>query len=151
MRSFHRMAVCAMLTAWAAPAAYAGDFFETDGVAIGGYDPVAYFKQHSAVPGLVSVTATYQGSRFRFASTADRDLFAANPAKYAPQYHGFCTFAVAEGAKAPSNPAAFRVIGGKLYLQYSDAVTRRFDQSPAKYLQAAETNWPTVQNKPLEK
>jgi YHS domain-containing protein len=151
MRSMHRLAVCAMLTAWGAQSAHAGDFYETDGVAIGGYDPVAYFTQHNAVPGLASVTATDQGSTFRFASTANRDLFVADPAKYAPQYHGFCTFGVAEGAKAPSNPAAFRVIDGKLYLQYSDAVTRRFDQSPAKYLQEAETNWPSVQNKPLEK
>ncbi len=151
MRHLHLIALGAALSAAAAPAAYAGAFFETAGVAIGGYDPVAYFNQHSATPGLAAITAAYQGSSFRFANAADRDLFVANPAKYAPQYHGFCTFAVAEGAKAPSNPAAFRIVGGKLYLQYSDAVSRQFDQSPAKFLQAAETNWPVVQNKPLEK
>lgn len=151
MQKPSQLALYAILATCGAHAARAGGFYETNGVAIGGYDPVAYFTQHGAVPGLAAITASYQGSTFRFANTADRDAFAANPAKYAPQYRGFCTFGVAEGAKVPSNPAAFRVIGGKLYLQYSEAVTRRFDQAPAKYLQQAEHNWPAVQNQPQVK
>lgn len=135
----------------AAAGARAGDFYETGGAAIGGYDPVAYFTQHTAVPGLPQFTASYGGSTFRFASAADRDQFTSDPDKYAPRYHGYCTFGVAEGAKVASNPAAYRIVDGKLYLQFSPAVTKRFDQDPAKYLREAEANWPTVQNKPLEK
>ena len=151
MRILHSLAMCAMFTAWAVQPALAGDFYETDGVAIGGYDPVAYFTRHIAVPGFAAVTATYRGSTFRFASMEDRDIFAADPAIFAPQYHGFCTFGVAEGVKVASNPAAFRVIDGKLYLQYNAAVSQRFDQSPAEYLQKAQMNWPSLRDKPLEK
>lgn len=144
---FMALAALAML---AAGNARAGEYFEKDGVAIGGYDPVAYFTQHNAVPGNPAITAQYHGSTFRFANTEDRDLFTQAPEKYAPQYNGFCTFAVAENAKAPSNPAAFRIVDGKLYLQYSAAVTKQFDAAPHKYLSEAEHNWPEVKNKKLE-
>jgi YHS domain-containing protein len=142
------VAACGLL-ALAAPAR-AGEFFETDGVAIKGYDPVAYFTRRAAVAGSAAYTASYHGSVFRFADAADRDLFAANPEKYLPQYHGFCTFAVAEGAKAPSNPAAYRIINGKLYLNYNAAVAKRFDADVAGNLHKADTNWPAVQSKALE-
>lgn len=131
--------------------AHAGEFFETDGVAIKGYDPVAYFTQHQAVQGVDAFTTTYHGSTFRFANAQDRDLFVKDPGRYAPQYHGYCTYGVSEGAKVASNPAAYRIVDGKLYLNYNQAVSQKFDQDVPGNLRKAAQNWPTVQSKPEEK
>lgn len=94
----------------------ASEFFQRNGLAIEGYDPVAYFEEHKPVAGSAQYTTLYQGSRFQFASTANRDLFTAKPEKYAPQYGGFCAFGMAMGYKASIDPIAFNVVGGKLYL-----------------------------------
>jgi YHS domain-containing protein len=97
-----------LIAAWAA--ALAGDFYEKDGVAIKGYDPVAYFTDNKPVKGLPAYKAEYGGSVFHFVSQANRDAFAANPAKYAPQYNGFCAFGTAGGYKAAIDPAAFTIV-----------------------------------------
>lgn len=96
--------------------AWAGDYFEKNGLALRGYDPVAYFKDNRPVQGSARHVAEYKGSVFRFASTANRDAFAAEPAQYAPQYGGFCAFGAAGGYKAATDPAAFSIVDGKLYL-----------------------------------
>jgi YHS domain-containing protein len=133
------------------PPAHAGEYFETNGVAIGGYDPVRYLTDRRAVAGMPAYAFSYRGSTFHFASAADRDLFAADPARYAPQYNGFCTFGVAQGAKVASNPSSFRVVGGKLYLQYNDAVSLQFDRDVSGNLRKADINWPGVQSRPIER
>ena len=72
--------------------AWAGEFYEKDGAAVKGYDPVAYFTEKKPVKGSAEHRAEYKGSVFHFSSKANRDAFAANPAKYAPQYNGFLRF-----------------------------------------------------------
>ena len=143
------IALCFAMSLLGSPAR-AGEFFEANGVAIGGYDPVPYFKTHQAVQGTPAYAFSYHGSIFHFANQLDRAVFAANPSAFAPQYNGFCTFGVAEGAKVASNPKAFRVVDGKLYLQYSDAVSSQFDRDVAGNLRKAEINWPDVQTKQIE-
>jgi hypothetical protein len=135
----------------AAPLAHAGEFFEKDGLAIGGYDPVAYFTQHKPVAGLPEFSTRYHDSTFRFASAEDRDAFLASPEKYAPQYHGYCAYGVAEGAKAPADPTAFSVYRDKLYFNYSKAVASKFTTDLPGYVGKADTNWPVVKDKPEEK
>ena len=130
--------------AWAAAPALAGDFFEKDGVAIRGYDPVAYFTEKKAVKGSSAHKAEHGKSTFHFASQANRDAFAADPARYAPQYNGYCAFGVAGGYKAAIDPAAFTVVDGKLYLNYNRAVQKQWSADIPGFIAKAGKNWPAV-------
>ena len=136
--------VVTALLAFVISPAFAGEYFERDGVAIGGYDPVAYFTEMKPVKGSAAFHAEYQASTFHFASAAHRDTFAANPAKYAPQYGGFCAFGMAKGYKAAIDPAAFTVVGDKLYLNYNGTVRALWVLDIPGYVKKADQNWPEV-------
>jgi len=84
--------------------AWSGEYFEKDGVALRGYDAVAYFKDSLPVKGAAEHKAEYKGSTFHFASKANRDAFVADPARYAPQNGGFCAFGMSGGYKAALRP-----------------------------------------------
>lgn len=113
-----------------------------DGVAIRGYDPVAYFTVGEPVEGSADYTATHDGATWRFSSAGNRDAFVADPEKYAPQYGGYCAYAVAHGATAPIDPQAFSVLDGKLYLNYSDHVRAQWRNDAAEFISRADRNWP---------
>jgi YHS domain-containing protein len=132
-----------LLTAISA-SALAGDFYEKDGVAITGYDPVAYFTDNRPVAGSAVYKAEYGGSVFHFVSPANRDVFIANPAKYAPQYNGFCAFGTAGGYKAAIDPAAFTVVNNKLYLNYNQDVRKKWSSDVPGFVAKADKNWPEV-------
>src|SRR5690606_13006433 len=108
----------------ARPALALDPVFSEDGLAIHGYDPVAYFSEGRPVEGKAEFTHTYEGTEWRFATAANRDAFAADPARYAPQYGGYCAWAVSQGYTAPIDPDAWRIEGGQLYLNYSRSVQR---------------------------
>lgn len=116
--------------------------FEKEGVALRGYDPVAYFTQGQPVKGLPQFQAKHQGAVFHFASQASRDAFAAAPEKYAPQYGGYCAFGMASGYKAATDPAAFTVSNGKLYLNYNSEVQKMWSADLAGFVIKADANWP---------
>ena len=124
--------------------AWAGEFFEKGGAAIRGYDPVAYFKDGKPLRGSPAHHAQYKGSVFHFASAANRDAFAADPARYAPQYNGFCAFGVAGGYKAAVDPAAFTVVDGKLYLNYNKSIQKQWSADIPGFIAKSEQNWPAV-------
>lgn len=124
--------------------ANAGWFFERNGLAIDGYDPVAYFTDQQPVKGSSEFRSDFQGSTFQFASAAHRDAFAADPSKYAPQYGGYCAYGIAKGYKASIDPAAFTVVGNKLYLNYSEAVRSQWLSDIPGYVRKADANWPEV-------
>ena len=132
--------------------AAAGQFSEKDGAALRGYDPVAYFREARPVKGSAEHSAQYQGSTFHFASKANRDDFAASPAKFAPQYGGFCAFGTAGGYKAAIDPTQFTVIDGKLYLNYNAAVQTKWRSDLPGYIARADQKWPEVsrQSKVIE-
>ena len=125
--------------------ASAGEFFERNGVAISGYDLVAYFDEKRPVKGVPEFRAEFRGSTFQFISAAHRDAFAADPEKFSPQYGGYCAYGTAKGYKAKIDPEAFTVVQGKLYLNYSDAVQTRWLSDIPGYIQKADANWPEVQ------
>jgi YHS domain-containing protein len=125
-------------------AAWAGEFYEKDGAAIKGYDPVAYFTEGKAVAGTPEHAAEYKGSTFRFASKENRDTFAASPEKYAPQYGGFCAFGAAGGYKAKIDPAAFTVVDDKLYLNYDARVQKMWAKDIPGFVAKADAKWPEV-------
>jgi YHS domain-containing protein len=122
----------------------AGEFYEKDGAAIRGYDPVAYFEGGKPVKGLPEHRVEHRGSVFLFSSTANRGAFVANPRKYAPQYDGFCAFGVAGGYKASVDPVAFTVVDGRLYLNYSKSVQRQWSADIPGMIAKGNRNWPKV-------
>ncbi len=115
-----------------------------DGVGAGGYDVVAYFTDSKAVAGNEAITAEYDGATWRFSSEANRDAFKADPAKYAPQYGGYCAYAVSKGATAKGDPEAWTVDNGKLYLNLSPAIRETWSTDIAGNVSKADANWPKV-------
>jgi YHS domain-containing protein len=113
-------------------------------VALQGYDATAYFKLGTPTKGSKDFTATYQGATFQFASKANRDAFAANPAKYAPQYGGYCAWAVSQGYHAKGDARNWRIVDGKLYLNYNAKVQADWERDAAGFIAKAETQWPLI-------
>jgi hypothetical protein len=120
----------------------AGEYFERDGLAIGGYDPVAYFAEQKPVRGSPEFQFVHRGSRFQFASDAHRQTFIADPDKFAPQYGGYCAYGMAKGYKAKIDPAAFTVVDGTLFLNYNDSVRAQWLSDIPGYIRSADANWP---------
>ena len=115
-----------------------------DGAAIGGYDPIAYHDGLGPVAGRREFTHRWDGATWRFASAANRDRFAADPARYAPAYGGFCAYAASEGYTATIEPNAWRLVDGRLYLNYSMAVRDRWEQDRPGRISRADANWPEL-------
>lgn len=133
---------------FSASASHAEEFFSSNGVAINGYDAVAYFSDHKPVKGTAKYTATYQGATFHFASAAHRDVFIKSPEHYAPQYGGYCAFGTAQGHKAPTEPQAFTVVDDKLYLNYNDDVRKTWRTDVRGNIKKANDNWASVKKQP---
>ena len=114
------------------------------GLAVSGHDPVAYFTSGKPVKGSASFEHSWSGARWRFATAANRDLFVKDPARYAPQYGGYCAFAVSRNYTAPSDPNAWRIIDGKLYLNYNLQVREMWSAKAAKNIVKGDANWPTL-------
>lgn len=116
-------------------------------VAIRGYDPVAYFTIGRPTQGVARFKATYQGAEFRFANAANRAAFIASPARYAPQYGGYCAWAVSQGSTAGIDPNAWAIVNGKLYLNYNASIQSRWQGDRANLIVAGDRNWPLVLKK----
>jgi len=128
--------------AWAiAPGPAAKPVNATGGPAIHGIDPVAYFTEGKPVQGVPAYSHRWREAEWRFVSAANRDAFAADPAKYAPQYGGFCAYGLAQGYRVDIDPRAWKIVGGKLYLNYSLDVQSQWNQDIPGYVARADANW----------
>ncbi len=127
-----------------ASAAWSGEFYEKDGLALRGYDPVAYFSEGKPVEGTPEYAYEYKGSNFRFSSKNNRDSFVADPQHFAPQYGGFCAFGTASGYKAAIDPSAFTIVDDKLYLNYNLDVRAQWSSDISGFIVKADKNWPGV-------
>ena len=114
------------------------------GTAVQGYDVVAYFGDGRAVEGRREHTHEWMGASWRFASADHRDRFAANPEQYAPQYGGFCAYAVSQGATAGIDPEAWKIVDGKLYLNLSRSIQQIWRQDIPGDIRLADENWPEL-------
>ncbi|MEM6440850.1 MAG: YHS domain-containing (seleno)protein [Pseudomonadota bacterium] len=132
----------------AAPAFASDDAVFTNwrGHAIRGYDPVAYFSQGEPIEGSSSYELEHDGATWRFASAENMAKFQADPAAYAPQYGGYCAWAVSQGKTAPIDPDAWKIVDGKLYLNYNASIQERWEQDIPGFIQKADANWPSVLN-----
>ena len=132
----------AMLLAGLVSAAFAADeVFTTQDGAIRGYDPVAYHEDGKAVKGDKAITLTWNGAEWHFATTEHRDAFKAEPERYAPRYGGYCAYGTANGYKVSTDPHAFAIVDGTLYLNYNAAVQTTWNGDRTTYIGTADRNW----------
>ncbi len=114
------------------------------GVAIDGYDPVAYFTDAKPMEGSKDFSFDWKGATWRFASAGHRDLFAKDPEKYAPQYGGYCAYAVAKNSTADIDPDAWTIRDGKLYLNYDKKIQAKWLANVDDFIVKADANWPKM-------
>ena len=115
--------------------------FSTDEGAIRGYDPVAYFTEGKPVKGKNSLTVKHGTGVYHFSTQAHLDLFKQDPDKYAPQYGGFCAYAMSKGFDVSSDPSAWTIRNDKLYLNYSKGVRKTWLKKPDEYIKKADVHW----------
>ncbi len=135
-------ATATMISARSARARIFTGFIE--GTAVGGYDAVAYHTQGEAVPGDPSITLSHEGATWRFASEANRAAFEADPSAYAPEYGGHCAWAAAQGYLAQGDPEIWRIIDGRLFLNATEGVNRRWLRNLDAFIVQADANWPSL-------
>ncbi len=114
--------------------------------AINGYDPVAYFRENKATGGSPEFVYRWQETDWRFASKENLEIFKADPEKYAPQYGGYCAYGASQGHKAPTDPEAFAIVNGKLYLNYSKNVQKTWKADQSALIEKADKNWETLKS-----
>ena len=145
MRSLAGVTVFAAIAGFAGAAA--ADVYNQSwgGTAIKGYDTVAYFTQGQPVEGDSAYVVEWEGAEWRFASAENKALFETDPEKYAPQYGGYCAWAVgAKNTTADIDPDAWSIVDGKLYLNYSDSIQTRWEADISGFIQSADVNWPAI-------
>ncbi|KIC43517.1 YHS domain protein [Ruegeria sp. ANG-R] len=119
-------------------------FYADDGVAVSGYDAVSYFKIGAPVPGRPDIALMWKGATWRFASEENRDRFERNPRAFAPQFGGYCAYAMAKGTLSSTDPQAWQIVDGRLYLTHSEAIERIWKQNVFQNIREAEQHWPEV-------
>jgi YHS domain-containing protein len=120
---------------------------DTSGVASQGYDPVAFFTDGKPVKGKPEFVARHDGAVYQFASREHRDRFTKEPAKYEPQFGGYCAYGVSRNKLAPVDVEAFQIVDGKLLMQYSKGIRDDFNKDTRGNLSKANTNWPGLVDK----
>ena len=120
---------------------------DKSGIAIQGYDPVAFFTDGKPVKGKPEFVARHDGAVYRFASREHRDLFTKDPAKYEPQFGGYCAYGVSRNKLAPVDIEAFQIVDGKLLMQYSKDIRDDFNKDTKGNLSKASANWPGLVDK----
>lgn len=128
--------------------ALAQPVFQEGGLAIRGYDPVAYHRLGRPAVGDARFTHGWRGATWRFINAAHRDAFAADAERFAPAYGGFCAWAVSEGYTAPVDPLAWAIVEGRLYLNFNRAVHRRWQGDVPGHIARADRNWPNLSGEP---
>lgn len=117
------------------------------GLALQGYDPVAYFTDGKPMKGSVDISATYEDATYRFTSEEHKATFEADPAAYAPQYGGYCAFGAAMGFKFDGDPEQWRIVDDKLYLNLSSAVQERWVEDIPGNISMANEKWMAIVDK----
>jgi YHS domain-containing protein len=120
---------------------------DRSGVAIQGYDPVAFFTDNRPVKGNALFQSEFRGAKYQFASPEHKAAFDKEPAKYEPQFGGYCAYGVSRGKTVPIKIETWEIVNGRLLLQYDFDVKSKFDQDPQGSLRKADENWPGLVEK----
>jgi len=123
------------------------EVFNPSEKAIRGYDPVAYFTEGKSVKGNDNLTFHWKDANWYFSSPQNLNSFSKNPDKYVPQYGGYCAYGLSEGHKAPTDPDAWTIVDGKLYLNYSKDVRTKWRENEKERIEKADKNWPQLKDK----
>lgn len=116
-------------------------------LAVGGYDAVAYFKENRPVQGKAEFSTQYKGATWQFSSADNLAAFKANPTAYAPQYGGYCAWAVSQGYTASGDPLVWNIVKGRLFLNYDKSVQATWSKDIPGHIASADKNWPGVLDK----
>lgn len=146
-RPFLWIALLSLGALWPFAAANALEPIQTgyfDSTAVKGYDTVAYFTEGKPVKGDKGITHTWKGAEWRFSSAENRALFVEDPEKYAPQYGGYCAWAVSQGSTAGIDPKSWKIVDDKLYLNYSKKIQAKWEKDVPGNIQAADGHWPKL-------
>ena len=123
------------------------EIFSASNVAIRGYDPVSYFKQGKPMKGKPQFSYTWRNAKWYFISQGNLNEFAKAPEKYAPQYGGYCAYGCSNGYKAPTDPEAWTIVKGRLYLNYSKKVRSEWEKKRDERIAQADKNWVLIRHK----
>jgi len=121
--------------------------FTTNGIAIGGYDVVAFFTNSKPVPGVDTLAYNWNNAIWHFSTREHLIAFKTNPDKYAPQYGGYCAYGTAEGHKAPTQVNTWTIVNGKLYFNYNKDVQKSWMPNKEKLIEKADANWILIKDK----
>ena len=141
------LASTAVLAAPPANTLKPGLFGGNTDTAILGYDPVAYFTDGKPVKGQDALSFSYIGAKWKFATLANLDLFKANPEKYAPQYGGYCAYGVSQDNLVTIEPDKFKIVDGKLYLNYNADIQAKWLKDPAGFIKLADAKFQALLKK----
>jgi YHS domain-containing protein len=122
---------------------------DAQGLALRGYDPVAYFEDGKPTRGTEKLSASHHGARYLFVSESHRKRFLQNPKKYLPQFGGFCAVGTSFGEKVDVDPNTGKIVNGRLYLNNGPKAQEIFDHDTSSTISRANQNWPTVKDKAL--
>jgi hypothetical protein len=150
MKSLLRFVATIAAVVLFATTAVAGDLVNVagaSGIALNGYDPVAFFNDGKPTHGDPAVTTIHKGATYLFASKAHKAMFEADPAKYAPQFGGYCAFGASVGALFPVDINTWQVRNGKLYLNLNPAIANQFNKDIDGNIAKAEKKWPDLVKK----
>lgn len=161
-----RLFICLFVLAWAGPLAAVDQVYKARGseLALEGYDAVAYFDKKAvvidddgvettvvtepgrAVPGLARYGARWRGAVWYFSTRENYDIFMADARSYAPQYGGYCAYAVAKGGSARGDPEQWSVVDGRLYLNINREIKEKWLRDAPAYIEQADAWWPLLRD-----
>jgi YHS domain-containing protein len=148
LASLATAATLALATAGTAVAGAGATDLGADGLALAGYDPVAYFTEGEPTKGSAEFTATVDGATYRFANADHRAAFEDDPERYLPAYGGYCAFGLAMGQKVGSDPEVWEIVDGQLYLNVNQDVQDRWEANIPGFVETADHNWNVVADIP---
>ncbi|WP_155147298.1 MULTISPECIES: YHS domain-containing (seleno)protein [Alphaproteobacteria] len=119
-------------------------FYADDGLAMAGYDAVSYFDEGVPTRGQPEIAVMWKGAEWHFASQENRERFESNPRAFAPQFGGYCAYAMTYGSLSSTDPNAWKIVEGRLYLTHSPAIERMWDRNLTQNIRMAEEYWPAV-------
>lgn len=119
------------------------------GLALQGYDPVAYFREGGPVMGDAAISYLWHGATYRFSTVENRDAFRADPQRYAPQFGGYCAFAVSRGTTANGDPHQWAIVNDQLFLNNNALAMTLWNQDRPGNIKAGEGNWPLISKRSL--
>lgn len=145
-----RIFISIFLTAGLMTPSFAGDSQEmvnagANGVAIKGYDTVAYFTESRPMQGKPEFAHSWRDAEWHFSKAEHRDLFAADPERYAPQFGGFCANGLSKGKLVAANPEAWTIVDGKLYIKFSEVAREEWRKDKTRKIEKAKETWVDLQ------